>query len=140
MRSVIALNGPVSVGKTTLGRALARELGATFVDSDDLRDAPRRWVDEVLSAADRLVLAGIETLAGCPILVVAMPLRARLGVPARGFRAEGAAAFCATLAADEDAILAPGRGRAFSGAERGRVAEMIAQGYADRPFRDFAAR
>src|SRR3954451_11568922 len=85
----MALKGHVSVGKPTLGRALARDLGATFVDSADLRDASRRWVDEVLSAADRLVRAGIETLAGCAILVVAMPLRARLGVPAQGFVPKG---------------------------------------------------
>jgi hypothetical protein len=49
-------------------------------------------------------------------------------------------AFCVTPAADEEAILAPARGRAFSAAERYRVAEMIAQGYAARPFSDLVVR
>src|SRR3954454_22228357 len=77
MRSVIVLNGPIGVGKTTLGRALARELGGTFVDSDDLRDPAKRWVEEVLSLTNALVRAGMEALAGRPVLVIAMPLRAR---------------------------------------------------------------
>lgn len=141
MRSVIVLNGPVGVGKTTLGRALARELGGAFIDGDDLRNPAKRWIDEVLSLADALVRAGMEALASRPVLVVATPLRARDWALLRArFRAEGVAAFCVTLAADEDAILAPGRGRAFGAAERARVAEMIAQGYAARPFSDLVVR
>ena len=141
MRSVIVLNGPIGVGKTTLGRALAHELGGAFVDSDDLRDPAKRWVEEVLSLTNALVRAGMAALAGRPVLVIAMPLRARDWALLRArFRAEGVAAFCVTLAADEGAILDPARGRAFSAAERCRIAEMIAQGYAARPFSDLVVR
>jgi hypothetical protein len=95
----------------------------------------------LLGLADALVRAGMEALATRPVLVVAMPLRARdwALLPAR-FHAEGVTALCVTLAADEDAILAPGSGRAFSAAERSRIAEMIAQGYAARPFSDLVVR
>jgi hypothetical protein len=141
MRSVIVLNGPIGVGKTILGRALARELGGAFVDSDDLRDPAKRWIDQVLSLPDALVRAGMDALASRQVLVVAMPLRARdWALLQARFRAEGVAALCVTLAADEDAILAPARGRAFGAAERDRVAEMIAQGYAARPFSDLVVR
>lgn len=141
MRSVIVLNGPIGVGKTTLGRALARELGGAFIDSDDLRDPSKRWLGQVLSLTNALVRAGMDVLASRPVLVVAMPLRARDWTLLRArFRAEGVAAFCVTLAADEGAILAPARGRAFSAAERNRITEMIAQGYAARPFSDLVVR
>jgi DNA polymerase III delta prime subunit len=141
MRSVIVLNGPIGVGKTTLGRALARELGGAFIDSDDLRDPSKRWLDQVLSLTNALVRTGMEVLASRPVLVVAMPLRARDWALLRArFRAEEVAAFCVTLAADEGAILAPARGRAFSTAERNRITEMIAQGYAARPFSDLVVR
>jgi len=40
------------------------------------------------------------------------------------------------LRARLDSILSPGRGRAFDAQEQARAAEMIAQGYADRPFSD----
>ena len=84
MRSVIVLNGPIGVGKTTLGRALARELGGAFVDSDDLRDHAKRWVEEVLSLTNALVRAGMAALASRPNPGHrhAAP-RARLGAPAR---------------------------------------------------------
>src|SRR3954447_11097756 len=141
MRSVIILNGSIGVGKTTLGRALARELGGTFVDSDDLRDPVKRWVEEVLSLTNALVRAGMAALAGRSILVIAVPLRARdWALLWARFHAEWVAAFCVTLAADEGAILDPARGRAFSAAERCRIAEMIAQGYAARPFSDLVVR
>ncbi len=141
MRSVIILNGPVGVGKTTLGRALARDLGGAFVDSDDVRDPAKRWIEEVLSLADALVRAGMAALASRPVLVIAMPLRARDWALLRArFRAEKVAAFCVTLAADESAILDPARGRLFSAAEQCRIAEMIAQGYAARPFSDLVVR
>jgi len=41
-----------------------------------------------------------------------------------------------TLRASAASILATTRGRQFDAAERDRIAEMVAQGYADRPFSD----
>ena len=137
MRGVIILSGPIGAGKTTLGRALATELGGAFIDGDDLRDRRFTWLGEVLRHKRRMLAEGMAALAHAPVLVMAQPLRcqdwlflkggfAKLGVPAR----------CVTLAADPARILDPARGRRFSPGERARIAEMVAQGYASRPFSD----
>lgn len=137
MRSVIFLSGPIGVGKTTLGRALAASLGGAFIDSDDLRDRSKSWLGEVLSHARRLVAAGMAALEAAPVLVVAKPLRCRDWAFLRGaFAAHGVAAYCVTLSADPERIVAPARGRNFSPQERARIGEMIAQGYGARPFSD----
>ncbi len=80
VRQVIFLNGPIGAGKTTLGRALANDLCAAFLDSDDLRDRSKRWYEETLTLANALVRAGTSALTERPLLVIAMPLRARLGL------------------------------------------------------------
>jgi hypothetical protein len=77
MRQAISLNGPIGAGKTTLGRALATALGAAFIDSDDFRDRSKRWFEETLTLANALVRAGTSALEERPVLVIAMPLRAR---------------------------------------------------------------
>ncbi len=137
VRQVIFLNGPIGAGKTTLGRALANDLCAAFLDSDDLRDRSKRWYEETLTLANALVRAGTSALTERPLLVIAMPLRARdWAFFCARFRAQETTTYCVTLAADLDAILDPRRGRAFDAGERARIAEMIAQGYAARPFSD----
>ncbi len=141
MREVIILNGPIGVGKTTLGRAFAERLGDVFIDNDDLRNRSKRWIDEVLTVIDRLVAIGVEILARSPVLVIAKPLRAREWTMLQAkFRTQGAKIFCVTLTASADAILDPARGREFSAGERDRIAEMIAQRYAARPFSDLTIR
>ena len=136
-RSVIILSGPIGAGKTTLGRALALRLGGAFIDSDDLRDRSRSWLGDVLGGARRLVAAGMAALECHEVLVVAKPLRCRDWAFLRGaFAARGVAAFCVTLAADLDRLLDAGRGRRFSVQEAARMREMVAQGYASRPFSD----
>jgi hypothetical protein len=52
------------------------------------------------------------------------------------FEAEGVTVHCITLAAKAESILGPGRDREFSAHEQARIEEMIAQGYARRPFSD----
>jgi len=139
--AIIVLNGPVGAGKTTLGRALATALGGAFLDSDDLRDPAKSWVQEVRVILDRLVAAGQELLQQHPVLVIAKPLRARDWAALRArFQARGIRAFCVTLAARPEAILDATRGRQFSPEEAVRVRAMVAQGYGDRPFSDWTLR
>ena len=134
-RQVIVLNGPVGVGKTTLGRAVAAELGAAFIDGDDLHDPGKHWFEDVLTASHALVRAGRDALERRSTLVVAKPLRARDWRFLEGrFGALGITAHCVTLSARLDAILDPARGRVLDAHERARAAEMIEQGYAARPF------
>ena len=61
--------------------------------------------------------------------------RRAISVHAR-FGAAGVTPLCITLAARRDAILDPGRGRAFDPGEEARIAEMIDQGYGARRFSD----
>jgi hypothetical protein len=135
MRQVIFLNGPIGAGKTTLGRALANDLCAAFLDSDDLRDRSKRWYEETLTLANALVRAAISALKEQPLLVIAMPLRARdWAFFCARFRAQETATYCVTLAADLDAILDPRRGRAFDAGEHARFERMFAHGCAARRF------
>ena len=134
-RHVIFLNGPIGAGKTALGRAAAAELGASFIDGDDLGDPSKRWVEQVLSTAKALVGAGMAALRERPVAIVAMPLRRRDWVFLKSrFEAEGVFVHCITLAARAESILGPGRGREFDADEQARTREMIAQGYGNRSF------
>jgi hypothetical protein len=136
-RHVIFLNGPIGVGKTALGHAAAVELGASFIDGDDLGDPSKPWLAQVLSRAKALVGAGMAALRERPVAIVAMPLRRRDWAFFKGrFEAEGVAVHCITLAARAESILGPGRGREFDTDERARTREMIAQGYGNRAFSD----
>jgi hypothetical protein len=135
--TVIFLNGPIGVGKTVLGRLVAAELDALFIDSDDLGDSSKRWFGQGLSTGMALVGAALGALRERPVVLVAKPLRARDWVFfKRRLEAMGATAYCITLAAGAEAILSPSRGREFDAEERARIGEMIAQGYGNRPFSD----
>ena len=135
--AVIFLNGPIGVGKTTLGRALATRLGGAFIDSDDLRDYSKSWIAEVLTGSKKLVKSSKDALEAKPIVIVAKALRVRDYAYFRAaFEAENIAFYCVTLTASEENILAENRRRSFDAGEQVRIAEMIAQGYADRPFSD----
>lgn len=135
--SVIFLSGPVGAGKKTLGRALAAEIGAGFIDSDELGDPSKDWLRQVLSVSEELVQIGVEILKTRPILIAARPLRVRdwLFFRAR-FGAQNVATFCITLTADERNILGADRGRVFDPNEQSRVRQMLAEGYGARPFSD----
>jgi hypothetical protein len=134
-RCVIFLNGPIGVGKTVLGRLATADLGASFIDSDDLGDPSKQWFEQVLSTATALVHAGIVALRDRPVVIVATPLRTRDWIFFKGhFEAEDVTVYCITLTARLESILGSGRGREFDAEERVRIKEMIAQGYASRPF------
>lgn len=133
--AVIFLNGPIGVGKTVLGRLAAAELGASFIDSDEMGDPSKRWFEQGLSTSRALVEGVVTALRERPVVLVARPLRARdWAFFKRRFEAQEIVVRCITLAAPADSILGPNRGREFDAAERSRISEMIAQGYGNRPF------
>lgn len=135
--SVIFLNGPIGAGKSTLGRAVASEIDAAFIDGDELRDHSKSWIDENLALSKKLVCAALDALKVRPALIVAWPLRARDWRYFRArFAARGIETYCMTLTASQDAILAPSRGRIFDLDEQARIGQMIAEGYGTRPFSD----
>ncbi len=61
---IIAIDGPSGVGKSTLGRRLARHLGYIYIDSGALyRAVARKALDERVSLDDHFELARIARLA-----------------------------------------------------------------------------
>lgn len=136
-RHAVFLTGPIGAGKTSLGRALAVRLGGGFVDGDDHADPDRPWYASILRTSRGIVAAGMAILERRPVVVVAYPLTCVNWIYfRRRFADAGVRPVFVTLAAGAAAITAPGRGRRFSEAERHRIGEMIAQGYAARPFSD----
>ena len=137
MRRVIHLNGPINSGKSTVGQALAALIpGAVFIEGDDHGapdDAP--LPDRIAAALDRIA----RLIAGSPaeVLVVAYPLdeaahqRLRAATSARGATLQ-----VVTLAPPLATALSDRGGRRLTAWERGRIAEMYAQGYAARHFSD----
>jgi hypothetical protein len=133
----VFLSGPIGSGKTTLGRAVAVRLDAAFLDGDDYADQTRPWYGSSLSTSRRIAAAGLAACAEHPVAVIAYPLRcANYVYYRRRFTDAGHRAIFVSLRASAAAILAPSRGRSFDAGERARIAEMIAQGYAYRPFSD----
>ncbi len=135
--TVIFLDGPIGVGKTVLGRALAAHLGAEFVDRDDIPRPPGPWYGSVLStcrALEQKVVAACEQQG---LAVVAHPLRRREWVFYRErLRLAGIRLICVSLRATPEAILSEGRGRRLEPGEAARMKLMVAEGYGNRPFAD----
>lgn len=137
--AIVFLNGPVGAGKTTLGRALALRLAerGAFLDGDDYQPTGRPWFASVLTTSRAIVQAGLLVLERHRFAVIAYPLRRREWVFHRcHFSRAGVRTVFVTLQAPYRAIVAPDRGRAFSAAEHGRIATMLAEGYGARPFSD----
>ncbi len=131
---VIFLTGPIGVGKTTLGRALAVALDGTHIEGDDFQLPDRPWYAASLRVARGTVEAAITAPAPA---VVNYPLRCIDYLYLRGRLAErGLPSIFVNLSLPADRIMAANRGRAFTFWERARIREMIAQGYADRPWTD----
>lgn len=126
------LDGPIGVGKTSLGRAAAPGLGFDFVDGDD-HSAPGPWLRSILRTS-RATLAACETsLQSRRGVLVSYPLRCTNWVYFnRSFARLGIDCHCIGLTADLDAIQA--RDRRLSADEVARSAEMITQGYGRRAF------
>lgn len=136
-KHVIFLNGPVGVGKTTLGRALAATIDAGFIDGDDFSDPGRPWYCSIRRTSEAVVSAALAILEQRSFAVIAYPLNCVTWVYYR--RRFGAAAACpvfVSLRASYEGITSPLRLRRFSVEEHARIKTMIRQGYAERPFSD----
>lgn len=133
----IFLHGSIGVGKTTLGTALAAELGGAYVDGDQYQRRDRPWFASSLNVARGMAEAAIEHAAPGTPVVLGYPLRCtdHLYLKSRLAR-EGVRALFVNLCPSLNAILAPERGRAFTDWERERTAEMIRQEYNARSWSD----
>lgn len=140
-RTAIFLSGPVGAGKTTFGKALAEVWGGCFIDGDDHCPTDRRWFAASLTTA-RSLLAAIEAAAlpGRPV-IIAYPLRQREWTFHRLHLARATiSSLLVSLDVDLDSLDSLTRERRLSRAERARAAEMLAQGYGDRPFGHLTVR
>lgn len=131
-RAVILLDGPIGVGKTSLGRAVAASLAFGFIDGDD-HSAPGHWLHSILRTSRKIVSASEHALRAHPAAIVSHPLRCTNWVFfSQTFARMGISCHCIGLMADITAISA--RGRKLDAGELTRSAEMIAQGYGQRSF------
>lgn len=133
----VFLHGSIGVGKSTLGAALAVRLGGAYVDGDQFQLPDRPWFASSRRVAQSMADAAVRLAGpGAPV-VLGYPLRCldHLYLKRSLERACIRPVFV-NLCPPLDAILGPDRGRVFSKWERGRTAEMIAQGYNDRPWSD----
>jgi hypothetical protein len=137
-KSVVLLDGPVGVGKSTLGRAAASQLDFGFIDGDDF-SRPGHWLRSILQNSRAIVSASEESLRTYPAVIVAYPLRCTNWIFFRqSFARIGVACHCIGLIADLTSITA--RTRSLGEEEIARSAEMIAQGYGQRAFSDVIVR
>ena len=136
-RHAVFLNGPIGVGKTSLGRALSAALDAAFIDGDDFSDPDRPWYASSLRT-NRAIMAGIlSALDGRRLAVVAYPLRCVNWIFfRRRLAGVGVGACFVGLASSYEEITAASRRRHFSADEHARIREMIGQGYGRQPFND----
>jgi DNA polymerase III delta prime subunit len=140
-QSLILLTGPIGVGKTTLGRALAARLGCRFLDADDFGREGRPWFHASLSNCRRLLGAASTAWEATRIVEVAKPLRCREWAFFRAHLAkESIRMICIGLTGDLACIADPRRGRPFSGPELSRMQVMFREGYGERPFCDHVER
>ena len=134
---VVFLNGPVGVGKTTLGRGLAATMGAGFMDGDDYSDSSKPWYCSTLQCSKAIVRQAKSLLQKNSTVIVSYPIRCSSWIYyRRHFSDDGIETLFVSLRASFGSIVDHGRGRLFDEAEQQRIQTMIAEGYGDRPFSD----
>ena len=134
---IVFLNGPIGVGKSSLGRALSARLGSVFLDGDDFAKPDLPWYACSLQTSRHLLRAGIAGVQDTGLAVIAYPLRCTNWIYfERRFGERGICLIVVTLRAAHGSILDRRRGRVFSDGERHRIQVMIEEGYGSRPFSD----
>ena len=140
-RDIIFLSGPIGVGKSTFGAALAQALRGQFIEGDDHGRSDLPWYASALTAPRSILREITEGARERSPVVVAFPLRCREWIFYRRRLCDaGLRPIFVTLGADFEGIIAPHRGRCFDKRERRRILEMIAQGYGKREFSDLVIR
>ena len=134
---VVVLNGPINVGKTTTGRALAALLpDAFFIDGDDhdaANDAP--LPDRIAASFERI--ERMIATATAAVLVIAVPLRDEDFYRLRDACTRRAADLRVVTLAPPIDIASSNRGsRHLRTEEMSRSRQMYAEGYASRGFSD----
>lgn len=136
-KHAIFLGGPVGVGKTTLGQALAGRLSGRFIDGDDFSSPDHPWYCSILQTSRAIARTGLAMLDHSSSVVIAYPLGCVTWIYfRRKFGDAGVRPLFVSLRASYSSIIATGRGRSFSSAEHDRIQVMIAEGYGVRPFSD----
>lgn len=124
-------------GKTTLGKAVARQLGGGFIDGDDHSEPDTPWYCSILRTSRSIVREGFAHLAAHDCIVIAYPLGCTNWIYfRRKFADAGIVPIFVTLRASYQSITAPSRGRDFDADEHARIKTMIAEGYDARTFSD----
>lgn len=137
----ILLDGPIGVGKSTLGRSLSKRFAGTFIEGDEFSISGKPWYCSSLSTCRRIVEASLAALQETRILFIARPLRCLEWIYfQRHFQRSDVTLLTVGLQASFKNITGQQRGRSFSQAEIARVAVMIEEGYGSRPFCDLFFR
>ena len=131
-KTVFFLDGPIGVGKTSLGQAAAIGLDFGYIDGDH-HSAPGHWLRSILRTSRSIVSACEASLQSRQAVLVSYPLRCTNWVfYSQTFCRMGIATHCIGLAATLDAI--GSRERKLDQGEIIRSREMIQQGYGRRKF------
>lgn len=137
----IFLDGPIGVGKTTLGQALAQRCSAAFLDGDDFSGSGKPWYASSLSTNQRILKTSLAAIEATPLVFIAYPIRCVNWVFFnRRFEDAGIETLYVGLQASIDSISGKTRCRVLSPSETARSQQMIEQGYGARPFTDFVVR
>ncbi len=137
----ILIDGPIGVGKTTFGRALARRFEGTFVDGDDLTRKGKPWYHSSLSTCRRICEVGLKSLEQTDFLFVSRPVRCLDWIYFKHqFERKAVGLVLIGLQSSVENITHESRGRSFSPGEIKRMAEMIQQGYGAREYSDLTLR
>lgn len=138
---VVILDGPIGVGKTTLGRALAHSFAGVFLDGDDFSDPGKPWYGASLSTNRAILQASKAALLVSPAVFIAYPMRCINWVFFdRSFGLSQIPVICIGLQTSLISLTNGSRSRQLSTGEIDRSIDMMEQGYGARPFSEFVLR
>jgi len=133
-KSVILFDGPIGVGKTSLGSDVASQLDFGFIDGDD-HAGQGHWLRSILSTSRKIVSATEVALQSHKGAIVSYPMRCTNWLFYKAtFQRLGINVYSIGLIADLESII--NRERDLTTDELARSREMINQGYGQREFHD----